>query len=203
MVELYENRIAHLEELITSMASKPVPPINISVSYPEQSEQVVEEPVQPVRVDEVSPLVVDSTFDSLPYDEAEDLVIAEMSGLSLVKGQVVESTNTNTARYEKQARRQAAREEKQAIRQAAREEKLAHQIEVEQLRLEEKQILAEQKAAEEAVVKNYKELRKQEILTALNELDLKSIRALRANETEYIQRYEEEATALREELKNL
>ena len=55
----------------------------------------------------------------------------------------------------------------------------------------------------EESIEYQKELRKQEILTALNELDLKSIRAIRANETEYIQRYEEEATALREELKNL
>lgn len=55
----------------------------------------------------------------------------------------------------------------------------------------------------EESIEYQKELRKQEILTALNELDLKSIRAIRANDTEYIQKYEEEAQALREELRNL
>lgn len=47
------------------------------------------------------------------------------------------------------------------------------------------------------------EKRKQEILNSLNELDLKSIRAIRANDIEYINKYEEEAEALREELRNL
>lgn len=45
--------------------------------------------------------------------------------------------------------------------------------------------------------------RKQEILNLLDKLDLKSIRAIRANDTEYINKYEEEAEALREELRNL
>ena len=62
----------------------------------------------------------------------------------------------------------------------------------------------------EAVVLNpnweqeeYKTQRKQEILLALNELDLKSIRAIRANDTEYIQIYEAQAQELREELRGL
>ena len=42
-----------------------------------------------------------------------------------------------------------------------------------------------------------------QIKNELNNIDLKSIRALRANDTEYIQRYETEALALREELHNL
>ena len=49
----------------------------------------------------------------------------------------------------------------------------------------------------------YKVHRRAEILARLNEIDSKSIRALRANDTEYIQMYEEEAIALREELKSL
>lgn len=49
----------------------------------------------------------------------------------------------------------------------------------------------------------YKKQRKQEILIALDELDLKSIRALRANDTEYIQEYEAQAQVLREELRGL
>lgn len=48
-----------------------------------------------------------------------------------------------------------------------------------------------------------KEQRRQEILNSLKELDLKSIRAIRANDTEYIERYEQEAKELREELKTL
>ena len=73
--------------------------------------------------------------------------IGEMSGLSLVNGEVVEST-TNSARYVKQARRQAVREEQQVVRQAVKDEKQARRLEVEQLRIEEQQALAEQKAAE-------------------------------------------------------
>lgn len=48
-----------------------------------------------------------------------------------------------------------------------------------------------------------KELRKDEILDELEQLDLKSIRAIRANDTEYLKRYEEQAEALRQELKKL
>lgn len=51
--------------------------------------------------------------------------------------------------------------------------------------------------------KQYKEKRTAEILARLDELDLKSIRAIRANDTEYIQAYETEAIALREELRSL
>ena len=51
---------------------------------------------------------------------------------------------------------------------------------------------------------NYKkEQHRQEILKALDEIDLKSIRAIRANDTEYLKKYEAEAQALREELKGL
>lgn len=49
----------------------------------------------------------------------------------------------------------------------------------------------------------YKKRRKEEILIRLNEIDLKSIRALRANDTEYIEIYENEAANLREELRGL
>ena len=55
----------------------------------------------------------------------------------------------------------------------------------------------------EKYIEYKKEQRKQEILNLLDELDLKSIRAIRANDTEYIEKYEEEAKALREELKKL
>ena len=48
-----------------------------------------------------------------------------------------------------------------------------------------------------------KDVRIAEIKQALDELDLKSIRALRANDTEYIEQYEEEAIALRNELRAL
>ena len=48
-----------------------------------------------------------------------------------------------------------------------------------------------------------KEKRIAEIKKELDTLDLKSIRAIRANDTEYINKYEQEAQALREELNNL
>ena len=48
-----------------------------------------------------------------------------------------------------------------------------------------------------------KDVRIEEIKTLLNELDLKSIRALRSNEEDYLQQYEEEAIALRNELRAL
>lgn len=47
------------------------------------------------------------------------------------------------------------------------------------------------------------EKRKQEILNELDKLDLKSIRAIRSNDTEYIKKYEQEAKVLREELRKL
>ena len=47
------------------------------------------------------------------------------------------------------------------------------------------------------------EQRKQEILKLLDELDLKSIRAIRSGDEEYIEKYEQEAQALREELREL
>lgn len=52
-------------------------------------------------------------------------------------------------------------------------------------------------------IENQKQQRKQEILKELDELDLKSIRAIRANDTEYIAEYEQQAEALREELRTL
>jgi hypothetical protein len=48
-----------------------------------------------------------------------------------------------------------------------------------------------------------KQKRKQEILKLLDELDLKSIRAIRASDEEYIEKYEQEAIVLREELREL
>ena len=49
----------------------------------------------------------------------------------------------------------------------------------------------------------YKKNRIKEILSRLDEIDLKSIRALRANDTVYLEMYEEEAEALRKELRGL
>lgn len=48
-----------------------------------------------------------------------------------------------------------------------------------------------------------KDIRITEIKQLLDELDLKSIRALRSNEEDYLQQYEEEAIALRNELRTL
>lgn len=48
-----------------------------------------------------------------------------------------------------------------------------------------------------------KELRRNEILDELEDLDIKSIRAIRANDQEYLAKYEEQAKALRKELNSL
>lgn len=48
-----------------------------------------------------------------------------------------------------------------------------------------------------------KDIRITEIKQLLDELDLKSIRALRGGDTEYLERYESEARALRNELRAL
>lgn len=48
-----------------------------------------------------------------------------------------------------------------------------------------------------------KDIRIEEIKQLLDELDLKSIRAIRGGDTEYIEQYESEAQALRNELRTL
>ena len=56
----------------------------------------------------------------------------------------------------------------------------------------------------DAIVKRqYAEARSAEILKELDELDLKSIRAIRDNDEEYIAQYAAQAEALREELREL
>lgn len=58
----------------------------------------------------------------------------------------------------------------------------------------------------EVLVPDEEEVKQREIETIkaqLEEIDLKSIRALRAGETEYIELYESEATALRARLEEL
>lgn len=56
---------------------------------------------------------------------------------------------------------------------------------------------------QEVIDKQAKEARIQEIYARLTEIDNKSIRAIRANDTDYIDMYEQEAIALREELRSL
>ena len=55
----------------------------------------------------------------------------------------------------------------------------------------------------EYIVQKEKEAKRQEILKQLDSLDVKSIRAIRAGETEYIALYEEEAKKLRKQLQEL
>ena len=55
----------------------------------------------------------------------------------------------------------------------------------------------------EYIVQKEKEAKRQEILKQLDSLDIKSIRAIRAGETEYIALYEEEAKRLRKQLQEL
>lgn len=53
---------------------------------------------------------------------------------------------------------------------------------------------------EEEIAEQEKAKAKQEIIAKLEALDLKSIRAIRANDTEYIAKYEAEAEELRKQL---
>lgn len=55
----------------------------------------------------------------------------------------------------------------------------------------------------EYIVQKEKAAKRQEILKQLDSLDIKSIRAIRAGETEYIALYEEEAKKLRKQLQEL
>lgn len=55
----------------------------------------------------------------------------------------------------------------------------------------------------EEIVEAEKEAKKQEILKQLDSLDLKSIRAIRANDVEYIAQYEAQAQELRKQLQEL
>lgn len=55
----------------------------------------------------------------------------------------------------------------------------------------------------EYIVQKEKEAKRQEIFKQLDSLDIKSIRAIRAGETEYIALYEEEAKKLRKQLQEL
>lgn len=57
--------------------------------------------------------------------------------------------------------------------------------------------------SEEEKEKELHDRKVEEIKRQLNEVDLKSIRAIRANEQEYIEKYEAEAKELREKLKEL
>lgn len=55
----------------------------------------------------------------------------------------------------------------------------------------------------EETAETEKEAKRQEILKQLDSLDLKSIRAIRANDQEYIAKYEAQAEELRKQLKEL
>lgn len=59
------------------------------------------------------------------------------------------------------------------------------------------------KAVPEPTEEEIRMLKVSAIKTKLDELDLKSIRAIRANDTEYIQKYEAEAVGLRNQLAEL
>ncbi len=56
---------------------------------------------------------------------------------------------------------------------------------------------------EEEIQEQEKEKRRQEIIQALATLDLKSIRAIRAGDQEYIENYETHAAELRRQLREL
>lgn len=53
------------------------------------------------------------------------------------------------------------------------------------------------------IIKAKNQARIDEIKEELDRLDLKSIRAIRANDTEFMEKYEQEAEVLRQELKEL
>ena len=70
-------------------------------------------------------------------------------------------------------------------------------------KVENDQVIEDREGYNERQQQEAKEARKQEILRKLDELDLKSIRAIRANDQEYIDKYEAQAEELRKQLKEL
>ena len=123
MVELYEKRIAYLEEIIKDMRSTPIP-INVNVTYPsleaKEAVEVVAEPVQEEVSEEVetTPVVMDSTFDTLSPEEKEAVVKSEMNlaaDLNYVPGLPVEEQPTQV---EVHARKDYAKAAKLAKKRA-------------------------------------------------------------------------------------
>ena len=139
MVELYEQRLNHLEEIIISMNSKTAQPapIAINVNYPGEESKVVEvvpaiEPVEeevqeaPVVVEEpeVSPVVVDSTFDTLTPSETAAVVDETMDGYAIKKGEVVPVVvPVKLTKEEKRLAKQQRKEEKRLAKEQRKEEK--------------------------------------------------------------------------------
>ena len=131
MVELYEKRIAYLEEMIKEMRTTPVP-INISVSYPTEEKEVVaqvvstpieeenaieevvvEEPVVEVMeeiAEEVSPVVLDSAFDTLSGEECKEVVKTEMT--TVTRAEVTGAVSKKVRKEEKQLRKLAKKKAK-------------------------------------------------------------------------------------------
>lgn len=70
-------------------------------------------------------------------------------------------------------------------------------------KVENDQVIEDREGYEERKHQEEIAAKRQEILRKLDELDLKSIRAIRANDQEYIAKYEVEAEELRKELAEL
>ena len=101
MVELYEKRIAYIEEILKEIRSNPVP-ININVNYPtgETSqvvtvaptpvvEEVMEEVVEEAPVEEVveeTPVVMEEVAEEAPVEEVvEELPVEEETAIEVVE----------------------------------------------------------------------------------------------------------------------
>ena len=70
-------------------------------------------------------------------------------------------------------------------------------------KIENDQVIEDWEGYEERKRQEEKTAKRQEILQKLDDLDLKSIRAIRANDQEYIAKYEVEAKELRKQLQEL
>lgn len=69
--------------------------------------------------------------------------------------------------------------------------------------IENDQVIEDREGYEERKRQEEKEAKRREILKQLDSLDLKSIRAIRANDEKYIAQYEAQAEELRKQLKEL
>ena len=188
IIELYEKRLNYLENLVVTLGNKNTnpAPVTINLTYPNQESQtvtvvhqeaeaplvIVEEPVveeAPAEDNsEVSPVVVDSTFDTLTPTETAMVVEENMDGLSLNKGTVVVAatgTPTKSTREEKRAAKQQLQEEKRLEKELLREEKRAAKDEKKRIS-EEKRAAKERRRAdkklEKELIRYDKELAKKE-----------------------------------------
>ena len=195
MVELYEQRLNHLQDMIASRQQPTAAPITINLTYPEESKTIqvipvpqatpavvveevpaIEEPVAPAVMGEteLAPVVVDSTFDTLTPAETVAVVDENMEGLALKKGAIVvapANVSKKTTKEEKLLEKELIKQEKRMVKEEKKrhkEEKLAAKLRRKEEKLLEKELIK----LENELVKREKKLEKEEKkLEKKNKLD--------------------------------